>query len=91
VNKQTIMNADRFVYSPFESEQIPQLFKGESHPRRVPKSFLQKMRVGEVDLQKLVTNSSPKIGCFRGVLRYMVCGKARQAKGFRSLTSKLTR
>jgi hypothetical protein len=41
--------------------------------------------------KKLVTNSSPKIGCFRRVLRYVVCGKARQAKGFRLLTSKLTR
>ena len=35
VNKQTIMNADRFVYSPFESEQIPQLFKGESQNMRL--------------------------------------------------------
>ena len=35
VNRQTIMNADRFVYSPFESEQIPQLFKGESQNMRL--------------------------------------------------------
>jgi hypothetical protein len=42
------------------------------------------------EMKKLVTNSSPKICCFCGVLRYVVCGKARQAKGFRLLTSELT-
>jgi hypothetical protein len=35
VNEQTIENADRFVYSPFESEKIPQLFKGESQNIRL--------------------------------------------------------
>jgi hypothetical protein len=34
INGQTILNADRFVYSPFESEEIPKLFKGESQNLR---------------------------------------------------------
>jgi hypothetical protein len=49
------------------------------------KSFRRKYGLDSFMRPKLVTNSSPKIGCFRGVLRYMVCGKARQAKGFRLL------
>jgi len=28
INEQTIMNADRFVFSPFESNEIPNMFKG---------------------------------------------------------------
>ncbi len=35
VNSQTIVKADRFVYSPFESDEIPRLFKGESQNIRV--------------------------------------------------------
>jgi hypothetical protein len=35
VNSQTILSADRFVFSPFESERIPQLFKGDSHNLRI--------------------------------------------------------
>jgi len=35
VNSQTILNADRFVFAPFESDRIPKLFKGESHNLRV--------------------------------------------------------
>lgn len=35
VNTQTIVNADRFVYSPYESADIPRRFKGESQNLRV--------------------------------------------------------
>ena len=35
VNHQTIVKADRFVYSPCESDEIPQLFKGESQNLRI--------------------------------------------------------
>jgi len=35
VNHQTIVNADRFVYSPFESEEISSLFKGECQNLRI--------------------------------------------------------
>lgn len=35
INAQTIVKADRFVYSPFESEDIPRLFKGGSRNLRV--------------------------------------------------------
>jgi Protein of unknown function (DUF4238) len=46
VNAQTIRNADRFVYSPFESAEIAQLFKGESQNMRVvmPSPFSKKAR-----------------------------------------------
>jgi hypothetical protein len=35
VNLQTILNADRFVYSPYESADVPKLFKGESQNIRI--------------------------------------------------------
>jgi hypothetical protein len=35
LNCQTILNADRFIYSPFESPKISRLFKGESHNLRI--------------------------------------------------------
>ena len=35
VNHQTIANADRFVYSPFESGEISALFKGECQNLRI--------------------------------------------------------
>jgi hypothetical protein len=35
VNQQTIVNADRFVFSPFESDEIPRLFKGECQNYRI--------------------------------------------------------
>jgi Protein of unknown function (DUF4238) len=35
VNRQTIVNAERFVYSPFESEEISNLFKGECQNLRI--------------------------------------------------------
>jgi hypothetical protein len=35
VNIQTILNADRFVFSPFESNEITQLLKGDSQNVRV--------------------------------------------------------
>lgn len=35
INKATIMNADRFVYSPFESAEIPKLLNGESQNMRI--------------------------------------------------------
>ncbi len=41
--------------------------------------------------EKLVTNSSPKLGHFGAFLGLVRTGKARQAKGFSFLTSRLTR
>ena len=35
VNQQTIVNADRFVFSPLESGEIPRLFKGECQNYRI--------------------------------------------------------
>ncbi len=35
INHQTIVNADRFVYSPFESDEISRLFKGECQNLRI--------------------------------------------------------
>jgi hypothetical protein len=35
VNGQTVANADRFVYSPVESQDLPRLLKGESENRRI--------------------------------------------------------
>jgi hypothetical protein len=35
VNQQTIVNADRFVFSPFKSEEISRLFKGECQNYRI--------------------------------------------------------
>ena len=35
VNQQTIINADRFVFSPFESDEISRLFKGECQNYRI--------------------------------------------------------
>ena len=35
LNRQAILNADRFVYSPFESHEIPRLLKGESQNSRI--------------------------------------------------------
>lgn len=35
INRQTILAGDRFVFSPFESAQIPALFKGESQNMRI--------------------------------------------------------
>jgi len=35
INSQTIVNADRFVFSPFESDEIPLLLKGESKNFRI--------------------------------------------------------
>jgi hypothetical protein len=40
---------------------------------------------------KLVTNSSPKLDCFRGVSILRKTGKARELRGLKGITSKLTR
>jgi hypothetical protein len=57
---------------------------------RLTGSCAEKIRF-QHSIGKLVTNSSPKLGRFMAFLQASESGKARQAKGFRLLTSKLTR
>jgi hypothetical protein len=59
--------------------------------RGVRKMCLPNLASWGLSAQKLVTNSSPKIGRFRGVFRVSENGKARQLKGCRAFTSDLTR
>jgi hypothetical protein len=46
---------------------------------------------GRWRMEKLVSNSSPKLGHFRAFFEGVETGKARQAKGFSVLASFLTR
>jgi hypothetical protein len=49
VNNETILNADRFVYSPFQSDEISRRFKGESHNMRIVVSSPFKKKKKEDD------------------------------------------
>lgn len=44
INRQTIANADRFVFSPFESNEISKLLRGESQNMRIVSSPLPPIR-----------------------------------------------